>query len=156
MTIQVRLAGAIALSVLLMPALPRGASGTELTGTDPAHILEAPRISPFSSRNGQHRPSSRRPQPYPSSNLLAEDDNRGFRDLRRESELSRLCRARQFLQVRDRLFIVRLKGRIYGAAIGGHWSLEDRKGAANPGVVYVMHQQDTTRCEVRRMDLTDG
>ena len=71
-------------------------------------------------------------------------------------ELSRLCRARQFLQVRDRLFIVRLKGRIYGAAIGGHWSLQDRKNAASPGMLYVMHQQDTTRCEVRRMELVAG
>ncbi len=145
--------GAIGLSICLLPGPASGALAAGLTGTDPGHILEPPRISPFSTRNGQHQPSSRRPKAFPSSNLLAEDDSRGYRDLRREMEFSRLCRERQFLQVRDRLFIVRLKGRIYGAAVGGHWSLLDRRGAATPGMVYVMHQQDTTRCEVRRLDL---
>jgi len=151
-----RVFGPIWLATCLILAFAPVSLAAKLAGTDPRHFLEPPRKSPFYSRNGQHQPSSRRPKPFPSSNLLAADGSRGYRDLQPELELSRLCRGRLFLQVRDRLFIVRLKGQIYGAAIGGHWSLDDRKGAASTGTIYVMHQQDTTRCEVRRMEFTDG
>ncbi len=128
----------------------------ELATTDRRHSTSAPRpaLRPFDARLNLPPPAP--PNALPSSNLLYQRDDLGFSDLPYDRSLSRLCREGRFLQVRDRLFIARLGGQIYGAVVGGHWALWDPKGAALPGFIYAMHRQHTGRCEVRRISPLAG
>ena len=64
------------------------------------------------------------------------------------AEMSRGCRHGYFKQRADRRYIAVLGAEIYGAAIGGHASLVDRKGLSEPEVVYVFGGQGTTFCRV--------
>ncbi len=63
-------------------------------------------------------------------------------------DLSRACRKGLFKQRRQHRYRAVLKGRIYGAAVGGHASLVDKVGLAQPQVIYVFISEGSTNCRV--------
>lgn len=127
-----------------------------LAVTDSRHFTKGPRPAPRPFDARLSRPPPAPPNALPSSNLLYRRDDLRFSDFPYDRSLSRLCREGRFLQIRDRLFIARLGGQIYGAVVGGHWALRDPRGAALPGFIYAMHRQHTGRCEVRRIGPLSG
>lgn len=64
------------------------------------------------------------------------------------AQLSRACTQRLFRQKRDQFLVGIVEGQTYGAAVGGHSSLEDRAKMAKEKVVYLFRGQDTTDCRV--------
>lgn len=62
--------------------------------------------------------------------------------------LSRACTQRLFRQKRDQFLVGVVEGHTYGAAVGGHSSLEDRAKMAEDKVIYLFRGQDTTNCRV--------
>ena len=62
--------------------------------------------------------------------------------------MSRACSRGQFTQRGDRKYVAVFDRRVYGAAVGGHGSLIDKAGLAEPRVIYVFEGQGTTDCHV--------
>ena len=90
------------------------------------------------------------------SRLLYEKAEKRERDLDFDKRLSRLCRQGLFAQRRDRLFIARIGGMVYGAGVGGHWSLIDPGNNARPAFLYLIQNQGTGRCRVYRGAYLEG
>lgn len=91
---------------------------------------------------------ARRPvNPRKRSHLILEED-RALREFDRDRSLTELCRAGRFRQKQEHFLIVKLAGFVYGAVVGGHWSLYDPEGLAVPNLVYAIKGQDTARCDV--------
>ncbi len=86
---------------------------------------------------------ARRPvNPRRGSHLILEEDW-PLRRFDRDRSLTELCRAGRFRQKQEHFLIVRLAGIVYGAVVGGHWSLYDPEGLAIPNLVYARKGQDT-------------
>jgi len=125
------------------------AATLEMEATDPLHIPQGPKPGHRIPKD-EPRPETRGPvNTLPTSNVLFREPDHRLQDYPIERTLTKECRARRFRQVRDHMFIVKLGKRTYGAAVGGHWGLFDPQGLSRRGSIYVIHNQDTGRCQVR-------
>lgn len=120
----------------------------ELTRTAPEHYEDGP---PREDSELRFLPRSVRPIPRHRTSQVLMEVERSLHSFNFERSLSEACRADRFLQVRDRMYIVRLNGEIHGAVQGARLGLFDPDRLADIDVVYAIHQQGTARCRVYRI-----
>ena len=139
----------LALLLLGIPVSNPVAGESDLTTTSQRHFRQGAPDSPI--QFPVRRVQQLRVREYPSSVLLHDESERRLSDMRRERQMSDSCKAGDLRQHRDRQFIVRFDGYVYGAGIGGHWSLVDLRELASPGQIYAFRRHGTGRCEVYKV-----
>lgn len=120
--------------------------GLELKRTDPAHkgvYQEQPTPGLPKARTPQRPANAEK-----GSRVLFQDRSMTLASFPSDNSLSSACRRGRFAQALDQRFIVRLKGGVYGAAIGGHWSLRDPGQLSEFNRLYVIRNQSNSRCRV--------
>lgn len=134
----------IAGTVLLLSIGAPPAGAADMVSTHPSHYTR-----PGEALGGSRGSIlDRTKQARPGSHVIVRDPDALQGRWMLNAALSRACNQRLFRQKRDQFLVGVVEGHTYGAAVGGHSSLEDRAKMAEDKVVYLFRGQDTTDCRV--------
>ena len=130
------------------PPAPLAAQPAALSKTAPEHYERGPRQKESDLR---HLPRQVRPIPRHRTSQPLMTVDRPLPSFYYDRRLSQACRAGRFLQVRDRMYVVRLAGEVHGAVQGARLGLFDPDQLAAVDVVYAVRNQGTGRCQIYRI-----